>query len=113
MRGFFADSLLEGLERLPEHLWPKPRRRRDYVSSVLARAEVDSKYRPARKLWMRRETGYYLPSPDLRLKRKTAEGETWVAIAEALNLAAVREGTGGFYYDLYGLEAADPTRRAG
>jgi hypothetical protein len=113
MRGFFADGLLEALERLPQHLWPKPRRRRDYVSSVLARAEIDSNYRPARKLWERRETGYYLPSPDLRLKRKTAEGEIWMAISEALNLAAVREGTGGIYYDLYGLEAMDPARRVG
>jgi hypothetical protein len=30
-----------------------------------------------------------------------------------LNLAAVREGTGGIYYDLYGLEAMDPARRVG
>ena len=42
MRGFFSDSLLRTLELLPEHLWPKSRRKRDYVSGVLARAEVGS-----------------------------------------------------------------------
>ena len=85
MRGFFSDSLLRTLELLPEHLWPKSRRKRDYVSGVLARAEVGSAYRPARKLWKRRETSYYAPAPDLKLRRKTADGETWTSIAEAMN----------------------------
>ena len=80
------------LELLPEHLWTKSRRKRDYVSGVLARAEVGSNYRPARKLWKRRETGYYAPAPDLKLRRKTPDGETWTPIAEAMNLAAVADG---------------------
>ncbi|RBP06412.1 UvrD-like helicase family protein [Roseiarcus fermentans] len=106
MRGFFSDSLLRTLELLPEHLWPTSRRRRDYISSVLARAEVGSAYRPARKLWKRRETGYYVPAPDLRLRRKTPDGETWTGIAEAMNLAAVADGAGGWFFDVYGLDAA-------
>ena len=100
-RGFFADGLLETLERFPEHLWTKSRRKREYINHVLARAEVDSNYRPARKLWKRRETGYYVPAPDMRLMRKTADGEVWTPIAEALNLAAVKEGAGGRFYDVY------------
>jgi hypothetical protein len=109
MRGFFSDSLLRTLELLPEHLWPKSRRKRDYVSGVLARAEVGSAYRPARKLWKRRETGYYAPAPDLKLRRKTADGETWTSIAEAMNLAAVADGAGGWFFDVYGLDAAAAT----
>ena len=66
-----SDSLLGTVELLPEHLWPKSRRKRDYVSGVMARAEVGSAYRPARKLWKRRETRYYAPAPDLKLRRKT------------------------------------------
>ena len=104
-RGFFADSLLQTLELLPEHLWSKSRRKRDYVSGVLARAEVESNYRPARKLWKRREIGYYAPAPDLKLRRKTPDGETWTPIAEAMSLAAVAEGAGGWFFDLYGLDA--------
>ena len=109
MRGFFSDSLLRTLELLPEHLWPKSRRKRDYVSGVLARAEVGSAYRPARKLWKRRETGYYAPAPDLKLRRMTADGETWTSIAEAMNLAAVADGAGGWFFDVYGLDAAAAT----
>ena len=30
------------------------------------------------------------PAPDLMLKRKTADGEAWVSVADALNLRAVR-----------------------
>jgi hypothetical protein len=96
---------------LPEHLWPKPRRKREYVNHVLARAEVDSNYRPARKLWKRRETGYYVPAPDMRLMRKTADGETWTPIANALNLATVKEGAGGRFYDVYSL-ASDSMQAA-
>jgi hypothetical protein len=97
--------LLQTLELLPEHLWAKSRRKRDYISGVLARAEVGSNYRPARKLWQRRETGYYAPAPDLKLRRKTPEGEMWAPIAVAMNLAAVKDGAGGWFFDLYGLEA--------
>nr|MBP8272545.1 hypothetical protein [Sphaerotilus sp.] len=35
-RGFFNDHLRLTLDRLPLHLWSAPRRKRDYVSSVLA-----------------------------------------------------------------------------
>ena len=108
-RGFFADSLLATLELLPEHLWSKPRRKREYVSGVLARAEVESSYRPARKLWKRRETGYYTPAPEIKLRRKTRDGETWAFIAEAMNLAAVEDGAGGWFFDVYRLSAASAT----
>ena len=107
--------MLETLERLPEHLWAKSRRKRDYVSSVLARAEINSKYRPARKLWERRSIGYYVPSPDMFIKRKTSDGEVWTPVWEALNLAAVLQGTGGYFYDLYPLSEPEtetaPLRR--
>jgi hypothetical protein len=119
MYGFFTDALLETLERLPVHLWRKSRRKREYINHVLARAEVDSNYRPARKLWKRRETGFYVPAPDMRLMRKTADGEIWTPIAEALNLAGVKAGAGGRFYDVYALpaeaapsEPAPPLRRA-
>lgn len=91
-RGFFADALLETLNCLPEHLWPRIRRRKEYLNSVLARAEVGSTYQPARKLWRRIEKGYYLPSPDMRLRRTTSSGEVWMGFAEAMNLAAVNGG---------------------
>ena len=90
--GFFADGLMETLDRLPEHLWPKARRRKEYVNSVLARAEVGSGYRPARRLWKRRTVGYYLPAPDMKLRRRTADGEVWVPVAQALAMASIDDG---------------------
>jgi hypothetical protein len=93
-RGFFADSFMETLEVLPDHLWRAGRRKRTYVNSVLARAEVASSYRPARKLWERWGNGYYMPARDMYLRRRDAEGDdTWVPITEALNLPWVIRGT--------------------
>jgi hypothetical protein len=67
-------------ECLPAHLWTDRRRKRSYVNQVLARAEIDSRYRPARKLWGRTRNGYYLLYPDLQLRR----GEGWQPVYEAL-----------------------------
>ena len=105
-QGFFADGLLETLECLPEHLWPKTRPKKDYINGVLARAEIESGYRPARKLWKRRTVGYYMLAPDMSLRRKTADGDAWIPIAEALGLAAVSNGGEGRLFDIYALPAA-------
>jgi hypothetical protein len=95
------------LECLPEHLWPKARRKKDYLNGVLARAEIGSGYRPARKLWKRRELGYYMPAPDMKLRRKTAEGEAWIAVVDALELAIVRDAGEGRLFDVYDLPRLD------
>lgn len=93
-RGFFADSLMETLEGLPDHLWQPSRRKRTYLNSVLARAEVASSYRPARKLWERWDNGHYMPARDMHIRRRNAQGEdAWVPINEALNLPWVIRGT--------------------
>ena len=88
--GYFAEQLHQVLELLPAHLWGEPRRKRTYLNQVLARAEVDSHYRPARKLWARARNGHYLPNPDLLLRK----GEQWRPVYEALTLDWVDRGTG-------------------
>jgi len=94
-RGFSADSLMETLEILPDHIWRAARQKRTYLNSVLARAEVSSGYRPARKLWERWENGYYMPARDMHTRCKNADGEdVWVPITTALNLPWVIRGTG-------------------
>jgi hypothetical protein len=112
-RGFFADDLLETLACLPEHLWPETRRKKDYLNGVLARAEIESGYRPARKLWKRRKVGYYMPAPDMKLRRKTADGEAWIPIAEALGLAAVSDGGERRLFDVYALQPAGASAPVG
>lgn len=97
--GFFNAHLRLVLDALPEHLWSAQRRKRDYVSGVLARAEVHSNYRPSRQLWSRMGNGYYMPNPAMHLRvRVEAGGDAgdlvWRPVYEVLNLAWVDEGTG-------------------
>lgn len=88
--GYFAEQLHQVLEGLPVHLWPEKRRKRIYLNQVLARAEVDSGYKPARKLWARTRNGHYLPNPAMQLRR----GDGWRPVYEALRLDWVDRGTG-------------------
>jgi AAA domain/Ankyrin repeat len=89
-QGFFAEQLHQVLEGLPAHLWSEKRRKRSYLNQVLARAEVESGYKPARKLWARTRNGHYLPNPELLLRK----GEGWQPVYEALKLDWVDRGTG-------------------
>ena len=88
--GYFAEQLHRVLEGLPSHLWKENRRKRSYVNQVLARAEVDSGYKPARKLWARTRNGHYLPNPGMLLRN----GEGWMPVYEALRLNWIDRGTG-------------------
>ena len=91
--GIFAEALQATLEALPEHLWKAQRRKRSYVSAVLARAEAQSQYQPARKLWVRTKNGHYLPNPQMSLRTQDPQTSGWCAVYESLNLAWVDAGT--------------------
>ena len=91
--GFFAEALQTTLEHLPEHLWKTQRRKRSYVNAVLARAEVDSTYQPARQLWLRTKNGHYLPNPQMQLRRHTQDGADWQPVLAVLNVSWVDAGT--------------------
>lgn len=80
--GFFADQLNDVLVELPSWLWPDARRKRTYVNQVLARAEVDSGYRPARRLWVRSRNGHYFPDHRMRLR----VGEDWQPVYDTYAL---------------------------
>ena len=87
--GYFAEQLHQVLEALPVHLWKELRRKRAYVNQVLARAEIGSSYKPARKLWVRTRNGHYLPNPAMLLRK----GEQWQPVYEALRLDWIDRGT--------------------
>jgi hypothetical protein len=89
-QGYFAEQLHQVLEGLPAHLWKEIRRKRSYLNQVLARAEVDSSYRPARRLWARTRNGHYLPNPAMLLRK----GEDWRPVYEAIRLDWIDQGTG-------------------
>ncbi|QJD67600.1 AAA family ATPase [Xanthomonas campestris pv. badrii] len=95
LRGFDAAYLMRNIESMPHAVWREDRRKRVYFNAVLARAEVDSDYRPARRLWLRMRNGHYLPNPAMRLRVHDANGQqTWQPIYVVLNLPAIERGNG-------------------
>ncbi len=83
-RGFFVDALQVNLEHIPDQVIKEARRKRPYFNHVLARAEVNSNYSPARKLWQRNGMGFYILNPNMQIKLKlTAESEgDWVDVGQ-------------------------------
>ena len=74
-RGFTTNHVSdEQLAAFPRSVVPEERRRRTYWNAVLARAEVSSSYRPARKLWRRERNGHYVPS-DVKIRVASTDGE--------------------------------------
>lgn len=81
--GFNVDALRTNLEHFPLTVLREARRKRTYFNHVLARAEVDSTYVPARRLWQRAHKGFYVLNPGLQVRVKLSanlEGE-WVSAA--------------------------------
>lgn len=83
-QGVDADALT--LPDLPETALPELQLNTARISSILARAEVGSRYQPARKLWVRMAHGEYLPNPDLLLRVKEQGAFVWKPLVNALNL---------------------------
>ncbi|KQR18743.1 AAA family ATPase [Deinococcus sp. Leaf326] len=80
--GFFIDALQENLDAFPLGVLSEARRKRSYFNHVLARAEVNSTYAPARRLWQRVKQCFYVLNPDMQVRLKLApdaEGE-WVEV---------------------------------
>lgn len=85
--GFTAGQLT--WEDLPETAAPELGMGKAYISSVLARAEVDGTYRPARRLWWRMSHGAYLPNPDLHLRVDVDGERVWRPLHDAMGLHLV------------------------
>ncbi|MCQ4321785.1 UvrD-helicase domain-containing protein [Stutzerimonas stutzeri] len=93
--GFYADYLMRNLEHFPDNVLRPERRKRTYFNQVLARAEVDSSYRPARKLWRRMRNGHYLPSPALQLRVPGSDGLVqWQPLYDLLAVREILAGNG-------------------
>ncbi len=72
------------LEVIEQH----KRRRREYVSAVLARNEASSSYTPARKLFVREKQGRYRPNEAIAIRVADARGgDTFQPLHEALGIA--------------------------
>lgn len=91
--GFTSKALRpENLEPLPRSIIPEPRRKQAYWNAVLSRAEVESSYRPARKLWRRERVGHYMPSSvKVRVGSVTGESDVFIPLDELLRGGVVHE----------------------
>ncbi len=88
---FDTGTILEAWQHLPPHVLKPERAKRAHLSNVLSRNEIDRDYAYNRRLFWRVKQGWYQFNPDLSVRRKTAEAETWLPIYEALNLRLVKE----------------------
>ncbi|MEO8177334.1 MAG: ankyrin repeat domain-containing protein [Deltaproteobacteria bacterium] len=83
----FTTQLLgdQALAGFPRNLLPEHRRKRAYWNAVLARAEVDSSYRPARQLWRRERVGHYFPSAvGIRVPGESGKPDAFVPLDQLL-----------------------------
>ena len=91
-RGAFdAGMLLDAYERMPADVLAPERKKRAFISGVLARNEIDRDYAYNRRLFKRLSTGLYQLSPELALRRLSNEGDGWIPAFSVLNLSLVKE----------------------
>ena len=88
---FDTAAILEAWQHLPAAALKPARNTRSHLSNVLSRNEVNREYAYNRRLFLRITQGQYQFNPELSIRRKTAEGEIWIPIYEALNLKLVKE----------------------
>ncbi|MGQ0544491.1 MAG: ankyrin repeat domain-containing protein, partial [Betaproteobacteria bacterium] len=89
--GFETGLILAAWEHLPANVVPAWRKRREHLSGVLARNEVERDYAYNRALFRRVAQGWYQFNPRLAVRRKAGESEEWTPIPRALNLPLINE----------------------
>jgi hypothetical protein len=89
--GFETAAILDAWARLPPSVLRPERNKRQHLSNLLSRNEVDRDYAYNRRLFARVAHGWYQFNPELAVRRRSASGEAWVPILDALNLRLVAE----------------------
>ncbi len=79
---FTAKDIVQQLQKLPESVLSKRRKRQTYISSVLSSNEVNRDYKYNRKLFVRIQRGHYVINPNLKIRLS----EEWVPVYELLRL---------------------------
>lgn len=108
--GFTTEEISNVFGKLPASVLRPERARREYISGVLARNEIDRDYPYNRFLFRRFSRGHYFFNPELKVR--TGENQ-WQGIYQALNLELIRETAVPEFKQnldkvLYGVAAAFP-----
>ena len=88
---FETRAILEAWRHLPANVVRPERNKRQHLSSVLSRNEVDRDYAYNRALFMRVSQGWYQFNPKLSVRRRQGDEELWTPIYAALNLPLINE----------------------
>ncbi len=88
---FQTQSILDAWQYLPANIVRPERNRRQHLSSVLSRNEIDRDYAYNRSLFVRVATGLYQFNPKLAVRRRQGDEEHWVPVSAALNLPLISE----------------------
>jgi AAA domain/Ankyrin repeats (3 copies) len=88
-----TQTILDAWENLPAAVVGKERKKRPYLSGVLARNEVSRDYAYNRRLFKRRAHGCYQFNPALSVRQRRNGDDVWTPIFEALNLPFIAEFT--------------------
>ncbi len=89
--GFETAAIVEAWAHLPPSVLRPERNKRQHLSQLLSRNEVERDYAYNRRLFVRVAHGWYQFNPALAVRRRDAGGESWVRIFDALNLRFVAE----------------------
>ena len=88
---FETQAIIDAWQHLPVNIVRPERNKRQHLSSVLARNEVERDYQYNRALFMRTAQGWYQFNPKILVRRRRGEDEQWIPIYSALNLPLVSE----------------------
>ena len=88
---FEAQAILDAWAHLPANVVRQERNKRQHLSSVLSRTEVERDYAYNRALFLRVAQGWYQLNPKLSVRIRTGDSEAWVPVYKALNLALINE----------------------
>jgi Ankyrin repeats (3 copies) len=88
---FETRDILEAWQHLPANVVRAERNKRQHLSGVLARNEIDRDYAYNRALFMRVAQGWYQFNPALAVRVRQGDEERWTPIFSALNLPLINE----------------------
>ena len=88
---FETQSILEAWQHLPANVVRPERNKRQHLSALLSRNEIERDYAYNRDLFMRVSQGWYQFNPKLSVRRYQNVEEQWIPIFEALNLPLINE----------------------
>ncbi|MBI3392733.1 MAG: hypothetical protein HY039_06045 [Nitrospirae bacterium] len=86
----FATADFAALAAFPENAVPDYRKRRAYLSGLLAKNEIGRVDLYNKKLFLRIAHGRYVLSPALRVR----QGEAWIPVHDLAHPASLRDGSG-------------------